>query len=77
MRWNPTIRYQILLRINNAVITRTTREELFRALATELRKHFPYERLSINLYDAESQSLSYFAAADGIDPDGISYKEST
>ena len=76
MRWNPTIRYQILLRINNAVITRTTREGLFRALATELRKHFPYDRLSINLYDAESHSLSYFAASDGIDPEGISCKDS-
>ena len=76
MRWNPAIRYQILLRINNAVITRTTREDLFRALATELRKHFPYDRLSINLYDAKAHSLSYFAAADGIDPEGISCKDS-
>ncbi|MBW1820128.1 MAG: GAF domain-containing protein, partial [Deltaproteobacteria bacterium] len=76
MRWDPATRYQILLRINNAVITRTTREDLFRALATELRKHFPYDRLSINLYDAKAQSLSYFAAADGIDPEGISCKES-
>ena len=76
MRWDPATRYQILLRINNAVITQTTREDLFRALATELRKHFPYDRLSINLYDAKAQSLSYFAAADGIDPEGISCKES-
>ncbi|UCF82824.1 MAG: sigma 54-interacting transcriptional regulator [Desulfobacteraceae bacterium] len=76
MRWDTATRYQILLRINNAVITRTTREELFRALATELRKHFPYDRLSINLYDAKAQSLSYFAAADGIDPEGISCKDS-
>jgi formate hydrogenlyase transcriptional activator len=75
MRWDPATRYQILLSINNAVITRTTREDLFRALATELRKHFPYDRLSINLYDAKAQSLSYFAAADGIDPEGISCKD--
>ncbi|MCK4785567.1 MAG: sigma 54-interacting transcriptional regulator, partial [Desulfobacteraceae bacterium] len=76
MRWNPTIRYQILLGINNAVITRTTREDLFRALATELRKHFPHDRLSINLYDAESQTLSYFATAYGVNPEGISCKDS-
>ncbi len=76
MRWNPATRYQILLKINNAVITRTTREELFRALATELRKHFSYDRLSINLYDPDTQSLSYFAASDGIDPAGISCKDS-
>ncbi len=75
MHWNPVTRYQLLLKINNAVITRTTREELFRALAAELRVHFPYDRLSINLYDAESQSLSYFALADGVDPKGISCKD--
>ena len=74
--WNATTRYEILLKINNAVITRTTREELFRALATELRHHFPYDRLSINLYDARTKSLSYFATADGIDPEGISCKDS-
>ncbi len=76
MHWDPTTRYQILLEINNAVITRTTREELFQALATELRKRFPHDRLSINLYDAESQSLSYFTTADGIEPEGISCKDS-
>lgn len=76
MRWNPATRYQILLKINNAIITCTTREELFQVLATELRKHFSYDRLSINLYDANSQSLSYFATADGINPEGISCKSS-
>ena len=75
MRWSTEIRYQILLEINNAVITQTTREDLFRALATELRKHFSYDRLSINLYDVKAQSLSYFAAAEGIDPEGISCKD--
>jgi transcriptional regulator with GAF, ATPase, and Fis domain len=75
VHWNPATRYQLLLAINNAVITRTSREELFRALAAELRKHFPYDRLAINLYDARTQSLSYFAAAEGVDPEGISCKE--
>jgi transcriptional regulator with GAF, ATPase, and Fis domain len=72
MHWGPTTRYQILLKINNAVITKTSREDLFQTLATELRQHIPYDRLSINLYDEDSQSLSYFAAADGIHPDGFS-----
>jgi transcriptional regulator with GAF, ATPase, and Fis domain len=76
MRWNSETRYQILLRINNAVITQTTSEDLFRALAAELGEHVPYDRLSINLYDVKTQSLSYFAAADGIDPQGISCKDS-
>ena len=76
MQWNPATRYKILLEINNAVVTRTTREELFQALATELGKHFPHDRMSINLYDAETQSICYFAAADGIMPEAISSVES-
>lgn len=72
MRWNLEARYRILLSINNAIITQTSREKLFQALATEIRRHFRYDRLSINLYDPETESLSYFAAADGIAPEGIS-----
>lgn len=72
MHWDTATRYQILLKINNAVITKASREDLFQALATELRKHISYDRLSINLYDEDAQSLSYFAAADGIHPEGIS-----
>jgi transcriptional regulator with GAF, ATPase, and Fis domain len=60
----------MLLEINNAIVSRTTREELFRALAKEMHKHFAYDRMCIILYDAESDSISYFAAADGILPEG-------
>lgn len=74
-KWDPATRYQILLKINNAIVTQTTRESLFRALARELRKHFSYDRLSINIYDPKTQSLSYFAAADGVNPEGISCLE--
>ena len=70
MRWNTEIRYKILLEINNAIVTRTTREELFQALARELRRHFAYDRMCIMLYDADSDSISYFAVADGILPEG-------
>ena len=76
MSWDTATRYRILLEINNAVVTQTSREGLFKVLADELRKHFSYDRLSINLYDVDSQSLSYFAAAYGIDPEGISSKDS-
>ncbi len=76
MHWNSETRYQILLKINNAIITQNTRRDLFNALATELRKHFACDRISINLYDEKSQSISYFAAADGIDPAGIASRES-
>ena len=70
MRWNAETRYKMLLEINNAVVTRTNREDLFQALAKELRKHFAFDRMAINLYDAKSQSISYFAAADGVQPGG-------
>jgi transcriptional regulator with GAF, ATPase, and Fis domain len=70
MRWNSETRYKMLLEINNAVVTRTNREALFQALAKELRKHVSFDRMAINIYDAESQSISYFAAADGVQPGG-------
>jgi transcriptional regulator with GAF, ATPase, and Fis domain len=71
MRWNAETRYRMLLEINNAVVTRTNREDLFQALANELRKHFAFDRLAINLYDAKTRSISYFAAADGVQPGGV------
>ncbi len=71
MTWDPATRYRLLLKLNNAIITKTTREDLFRALAKELHQHVAYDRLSINLYDEQTRSLSYFAAAEGIDPEGI------
>ncbi len=70
MRWNAETRYKMLLEINNAVVTRTNREDLFQALAKELRKHIAFDRMAINLYDAKSQSISYFAVADGVQPGG-------
>jgi transcriptional regulator with GAF, ATPase, and Fis domain len=60
----------MLLEITNAVVTRTNREELFQALSKELRKHFPFDRMAINLYDPKSQSISYFATAEGVQPGG-------
>ena len=75
MQWDATTRYEILLKINNAIITNNTRESLFRALARELCEHFPYDGLSINLYDPKSKTLKHFAAAEGIYPVDISFKE--
>jgi len=76
MRWSPETRYKMLLEINNAVVTRTNRESMFQALAKELRKHFDFDRMAINIYDAKTQSISYFAAADGIQPGGIMTRHS-
>ena len=71
MQWNAETRYKMLLEINNAVVTRTNREDLFQALAKEVRKHVAFDRMAINLYDAPSNSISYFAAADGVQPGGV------
>jgi transcriptional regulator with GAF, ATPase, and Fis domain len=76
MHWSAETRYKMLLEINNAVVTRTNREDLFQALANELRKHVAFDRLAINLYDARTQSISYFAAADGIQPGGVLTRQS-
>lgn len=71
MRWNLNTRYKILLEINNAVITNTSKDDFFKALSLELNKHFNYDRLSIFLYDDDVQSLKYFSVADGIQPEGF------
>ena len=76
MQWSTATRYKILLKINNAVVNQTCKESLFKALANELRNHFYYDRMCINLYDDTTKSLCYFAAADGIDPKGILTKKS-
>jgi len=72
MHWSLTTRYKILLEINNAVITNTSKDDFFKTLSNELKKHFNYDRLSIFLYDDEVKSLKYFASADGIQPEGFS-----
>ncbi|MFO7596555.1 MAG: sigma 54-interacting transcriptional regulator [Desulfocurvibacter africanus] len=66
MSWDAAERYQLLLKVNNAIVNQNTRESLFRALADELAKHFTYDRLSINLFDQETRSLTYFATAVGV-----------
>jgi len=72
MKWTLETRYKILLKITNAVITKTSKQDFFESLSIELKKHFFYDRLSINLYDNKKDSLQYFTEADGIEPKGIS-----
>ena len=72
MRWSLATRHKILLEITNAVISKTSNQAFFNTLFTELNRHIPCDRLSINLYDEKSQSLKYFTAAGGIDPVGLS-----
>ncbi|HBH27735.1 MAG: sigma 54-interacting transcriptional regulator [Desulfofustis sp. PB-SRB1] len=71
MNWNTETRYKLLLEINNAIATKKSREGLFASLAKELHRYFKYDRLSIILYDSDRQIITYFAAADGIQPGGV------
>lgn len=71
MRWRSTQKYETILKINNAIIKEHSREGLFRTISTEINKIFHYDRCSINLYDQETNYLTYFAVADGIKPEGI------
>jgi transcriptional regulator with GAF, ATPase, and Fis domain len=63
--------YKVLLEINNAIINKYSREDLFQSLAKEILKIFHYDRFSINLFNSESNTLSYFASAEGIKLEGI------
>ncbi|BEQ13537.1 sigma 54-interacting transcriptional regulator [Desulfoferula mesophila] len=64
-------RYRLLLEINNAIVKHTDRKTLFQALATEIRKIVPYDRISINIYDPHTKSLSYFSIAEGVSAQGL------
>lgn len=72
MKWSLAARYQILLRINNAVISQTSKSGFFENLTTELRKHFSFDNASINLYDEKTRTLSFFTAEYGISVKEIS-----
>ncbi len=72
MPWDAAARYRLLMRINAAILKHTNREDLFQALAREVRQVFHYDRFSINIYDPHSKSLSYFSTADGVSPQEIS-----
>ena len=71
MHWNTETRYKLLLEINNAIATRKSRESLFNSLSKELHRHFTYDRLAIILYDSQTEMITYFAAADGVQAGGV------
>jgi transcriptional regulator with GAF, ATPase, and Fis domain len=64
--WDPVTRYKLLLDVNNAIISQTSREDLFRSLAREIRSIVAYDRFGISIYDPASNSTNWFATADGI-----------
>ena len=69
--WDPATRYKVLLEINNAIVNQTSQENLFRSMAREIRKIIHYDRFSINIYEPDSNSLSWFAMAEGIQVKGM------
>ena len=64
--WDPVTRYKLLLDVNNAIISQTTRADLFHSLAREIRRIVAYDRFGISIYDSPSNSTNWFATADGI-----------
>ncbi|MBW1868131.1 MAG: sigma 54-interacting transcriptional regulator [Deltaproteobacteria bacterium] len=72
MQWDTATRYKLLLRLNNDIVSASTRHDVFSAIAQSLEDIFRFDRLSINLFDEKTNSLSYFAAAEGISPTEIS-----
>ncbi len=53
-------RYRTLLEITNALVANLTREALFAAIATALRRVVPFERTAIFLHDPERDVLRLF-----------------
>lgn len=72
MQWDTATRYKLLLRINNDIVSASSRHDVFSVIAQSLEDIFRFDRLSINLFDEKTNSLSYFAAAEGISPTEIS-----
>lgn len=64
MKWKPEERYKLLLAINNAIISKLDQRELFETLVVELKKYFPFNRLTINLQEEDGERLSYFSAVE-------------
>jgi len=53
-------RYRTLLEINNAVISNLTRDALFHAIASALRRVIPFDRTAIFLHDPKKEVLRLF-----------------
>lgn len=68
MLWDAAFKYNTLLKINNAIVSATSQNELFKSLADELSQVLIFDRLSINIYIPHTQTLSYFATAEGTSP---------
>jgi formate hydrogenlyase transcriptional activator len=58
---DTAVRRRTILDINNAIVTKLTRDEVFRAICGALAQVVPYDRIALSLYDAESNSVRLVA----------------
>lgn len=66
MPYTPEKIFQSLLEINNILVREVTRDGLFQRLASYLQENFGCDRVSLTIYQPETNSLSWFASAEGI-----------
>jgi GAF domain-containing protein len=60
-------RYRTLLEINNAIITKLTQEDLFRAICEALKNAIAFDRAGLTLYDPTIDALRVFALVGDLD----------
>ena len=80
--WSTAQRYETLLQVNHAALTRSTPQEVFAGMCGSLKRVLAYDRAGLMLYEPEEDNLKV-AALDGSLPDSyfrigvrISRKES-
>ena len=66
MRHSADSLYQSLLQINNILVREISPEGLFRCLADTLKPMVDCDRISLTIYESETDSLTWFAQAEGI-----------
>ena len=75
--------HRTLLEINNAIITKLNRDELFHAICAAMKRVVPFDRVALILHEPEPDELRiaalegpfqgrYFAVGQAVDPDSIS-----
>ena len=58
--------YQSLLMVNNLLLRETTRAGLFKGITTIIQPLIHCDRCSLSLYDPQTDGLSWFAQAEGV-----------
>ena len=66
MLHSPDSIYQSLLEINNILVREVTPNGLFRCLANYFQTRFGCDRVSLTIYEPETDTLSWFASAEGV-----------